>query len=153
MNIYDDKAKKRLLRKRKKARRRADPNYKPKKFKGTLRQRKDGGITEYQLQCEVVKWLRGEELCFTCGQEGFHKTAGARQKAHEQGMEAGQPDLTIFLEGGKTLFIELKIAKGSLSQSQKDRHEVLKEKGFEVMVVKTDCHMEAVRLIKAACEQ
>jgi Holliday junction resolvase len=46
----------------------------------------------------------------------------------------GIPDL-MCLKDGKTIFIEVKTEKGIVSELQKHRHDELRKKGFEVLIL------------------
>lgn len=60
-------------------------------------------------------------------------SAGARAKAN--GLTAGEPDLRIYLDGGRLIFIELKLVSGRLSDVQVVYHEMLRGLGHMVFVV------------------
>lgn len=47
------------------------------------------------------------------------------------GMKSGTSDLKVYLNGGKTLFIEMKDHKGTQSQAQKDFQKTVEDLGFK----------------------
>ena len=49
----------------------------------------------------------------------------------------GEADLTLFAKGGKTVFIEIKTAKGWQSKQQKVFEKRVKELGFEYVIMKS----------------
>lgn len=69
--------------------------------------------------------------------------------ASATGMNAGEPDLRIYIKGPRLLMIEYKTTKGELSVDQKDAHAELKGLGFEVIVIQAATHEEAAELTLA----
>lgn len=63
------------------------------------------------------------------------------------GVEPGEPDLMLFLPGGRTRFIELKMPDGHLTDNQKIRHPILTSLGFQVDVLRTDNPHEALDFV------
>lgn len=59
----------------------------------------------------------------------------------------GMADLTLFADGGKTIFVEVKTSTGRLSDQQKRFKKAVEELGFEYLVIRSK--EEAVNL----CEQ
>ena len=59
----------------------------------------------------------------------------------------GMADLTLFAQGGKTIFVEVKTPTGRLSDQQKRFRKAIKTLGFEYIVMRSK--EEAVNL----CEQ
>ena len=49
----------------------------------------------------------------------------------------GEADLTLFAKGGKTVFIEIKTAKGWQSKQQKAFEKRVKELGFEYVIMRS----------------
>lgn len=97
-------------------------------------------MTENQLQRAVVYALR---LCLEPPTTVFHiPNGGLRSKVEAArfkgaGVLPGIPDLCILTEGGKTLFIELKSAKGRVSAAQKMRHAELRALGHRVEICRS----------------
>jgi len=54
----------------------------------------------------------------------------------------------LYLRGGKLLCLELKKIDGYLSKEQKNRHNLLKELGFNVIVLKARTPKEMVDLVE-----
>ena len=106
--------------------------------------------TENALQRAVVKHLRFRGLNFRCSLEGWKRTKLEGSQLKQLGMEAGFPDIEIYLPGGEILFIELKTKKNSLSPKQKARHERLRADGFhDIHVVKASDTFDMVQQVKA----
>ena len=59
-------------------------------------------------------------------------------------MAAGEPDLRIYLDGGRIVFIEMKTARGQLSKSQKQRIKALRDRDHIAHVVKAETPANAV---------
>lgn len=109
-------------------------------------------FSEAEIQTAVATYLNGLELL---GVLGFFHPAneskrtpryGARLKAH--GMKAGEPDCIVYLKGGKTLLIELKVKTGVLSPAQRGRHRLYTQLGYDVHVVKADGPRAAVKAVE-----
>jgi len=81
---------------------------------------------------------------FAADQNAGRRSArdGARRKA--LGMAAGEPDLRIYLDGGRIVFIEMKTARGQLSKSQKQRIKALRDRDHIAYVVKAETPANAV---------
>lgn len=56
----------------------------------------------------------------------------------------GMADLTLFAEGGKTIFVEVKTSTGKLSEQQKRFKNAVKRLGFEYIVMRSK--EEAIKL-------
>lgn len=56
---------------------------------------------------------------------------------HSDRVQVGEPDITVFVAGGVTLYLELKRFDGKRSKMQMKWHARLKAYGFEVYVPKT----------------
>lgn len=91
--------------------------------------------TESLIQQYIVIRLRKLGICFAASLEGNKRTGAAISRAKREGLEAGEPDLRLYLHGGRCVFIELKRKGGVLSLAQKNRHKALKGLGFEVHTV------------------
>lgn len=97
----------------------------------------DGSIdwTESLIQQYIVMNLRKSGACFAASLEGNRRSGAAIARAKREGLEAGEPDLRIYMDGGRCLFIELKRKGGVLTLVQKNRHKRLISLGFDVHVV------------------
>jgi len=73
---------------------------------------------ETSIEASYVKWVAGQRGVFCV-------------KFEHEGRE-GAPDRQIFLENGKTFFIEFKRPGGQLRTPQKRYHRMLQRMGFEV---------------------
>jgi len=100
-----------------------------------------------QIACaDYLKWL--EKLT---GKFIFHhspnggkrsKSAGALFKA--MGTRAGFPDIILLMEGGKTLFYELKYKGTYLNENQKIFHPELERLGFHIETITAESPAHAV---------
>lgn len=68
--------------------------------------------------------------------------AGMLLKA--EGMFPGFPDLIVLGNEGRVAFLEVKAAKGRLSDAQEDCHDMLKRRGHLVAVVRSQDEAEDV---------
>jgi hypothetical protein len=115
-------------------------------------------MSEHNLQKSVASYLNNHEKLFKSF-TWFHvpnslrasRSQAARHKSY--GMRAGVPDVIIFTPEGKTIFIELKVKKGTLSAQQKRFHEKLSSLGHKVYLIKTDSPHEAVNEVERILEQ
>jgi hypothetical protein len=97
-------------------------------------------VPEWRYQAEVVARLHNLEAkgwAFTCAGD---MAAGARSKAARAlakatGLTAGEPDVRVYLTGGRLLSIELKTPDGRRSKEQRERHARLIALGFEVLTI------------------
>lgn len=97
---------------------------------------------ERERQIEWVKWFTGQyrDLAPLL----HHSPNGGKRNAREaarfkaMGTRAGFPDLFLAVpsNGYHGLFLELKTDKGRLNPNQKAYHELLRDKGYRVEVVK-----------------
>lgn len=104
-------------------------------------------IPEWRYQAEVIARLHKMEANgspLTCAGD---MNAGKRGRgAKVTGLTAGEPDIRIYLSGGRLLSVEMKRPKGTTSKEQKARHNRLVELGFEVIVVAAATPKEAADL-------
>lgn len=112
-----------------------------------LRHREDDATvawSEDDLQMVVVRELRRRGVDHAADQNAGNRTLrqGARLKV--LGMTAGEPDLRLYLPGGRLVLVEMKAAGGSASKVQKARHEALRALGFPVHVLKVKTPAAAV---------
>ena len=70
-----------------------------------------------------------------------------------KGTKAGQPDLEIFLRGGKTVFVELKTMTGKISENQKRRMEALHLLGFPAYVLLGSTPQHAVGALRKILQE
>lgn len=85
--------------------------------------------SETALQIAVADWLR--LLAWTGNPPVWTHPANERKsllesvRCHRMGQRAGIPDLLFWLDGGRTLAIELKTPEGSVSKEQRQVHSEL----------------------------
>lgn len=102
--------------------------------------------TETALQIAVADWLRALEfeppspVWFHVANERKSKMESIR--SWRMGQLAGVPDLIFLLPGGRTFSIELKLPKGSLTDSQRELHPRMRELEHPVEVSRS---LDAVR--------
>lgn len=105
---------------------------------------------EHNLQKSIVRLLRLNQICCISGDvmDGLKFLGYDQSKRiafinhHKQmGYIAGQPDLIIFIDGGKTFFVELKTEKGRQSREQKNFQTQVERLGFSYEIWRniTDC--------------
>ena len=92
-------------------------------------------MTESAIQTQLVQWLKAKGITFHVGLEGAKRHVHEQARLKRLGMQAGHPDITLFLAGGRVVFVELKGKNGSLSPKQKIRHDELRGLGFEVHTI------------------
>lgn len=110
-------------------------------------------IPEWRYQAEVIARLHALEddgLPITCAGDmnRAKRSRRERMEAKVTGLTAGEPDVRVYITGGKLLNFELKTPKGSRSKDQKDRHAKLIALGFEVITVKAKTPEEMADLIE-----
>lgn len=108
---------------------------------------------EDQIQAAVVNWMKARNIGFQVGLEGAKRGPIEQARMKRLGMMPGHPDITLFLSGGKTVFIELKTEKGVVSPAQKQRHEDLRGWGYDVHVVRSDGSWNAVKQVEEIVKQ
>lgn len=69
-------------------------------------------------------------------------------KLKKKGMKPGQPDCEIFLNGGKTIFIELKTITNAVTKEQGRRLSFLGKMGYEWHIVLANTPQHAVTQIE-----
>ena len=98
------------------------------------------GGREGRLQAGIIQWLiaqrfAGRDFLYAASLEGVKLTKGQALKAKQQGMVSGEPDLRIYLPGGRLEMFELKYGDTNTSEAQDDRHLDLHNLGFYVHVI------------------
>jgi hypothetical protein len=97
-------------------------------------------IPEWKYQAEVISRLHKLEdagLPFTCAGDMNRGKRGrrAQMEAKATGLTAGEPDIRIYMVGGRLFSIELKTPRGSRSKEQRKRHALLISLGFEIITI------------------
>jgi hypothetical protein len=105
--------------------------------------------SENDLQAAVVQWLRRNGFDVAADQGGLRTSRRQAGLAKIGGLIAGEPDLRIYLAGGRLLMVEMKTARGSVSKVQRERHAKLRSLGFDIEVLKAATPAEAVDKISA----
>ena len=106
-------------------------------------------MREDEIQKNLVKWLKAKRVVFSVGLEGAKRHPAEQARLKAMGMQPGQPDISLYLPGGRTVFIELKTEKGRVSDNQRERHELLKNLGFDVHVLRARDGGAAIDLVEA----
>lgn len=113
---------------------------------------------EWELQAAQVRALRampeyGKQFLLAGDMNAAKRGPKAQQEAIAAGMTSGEPDLRIYLQGGKLAMIENKVGKvGRLSPAQVARHASLARLGHIVVTVSAtnteDAASQAVALVR-----
>ena len=105
-------------------------------------------VTEAVIQRAIVKLLHVMQnqglLRFGAIPNGGSRNVIEAANMKRTGTVAGIPDLCVFLPGGRTLWIEVKSAKGTLSRAQRDWAEWLLANGHRYAMVRSFDEFEAV---------
>ena len=99
-------------------------------------------MSEAAIQRDIVRTLRfglpSGWLVVGVSNNPRSRIGGAIEKA--MGLTAGLPDLALYgnLDGSPfTGFLEVKTAKGRVSEAQRDMHDRLQDAGFRVAIVRS----------------
>lgn len=112
---------------------------------------------EWELQSAQVRALRrlpeyGRLFLLASGMEAGKRGSRATMEAKAAGMTSGEPDLRIYLPGGRVGLIENKVGRAALEASQVARHPALAAIGHPVTVVRSvteeDAARQAVELVR-----
>jgi hypothetical protein len=107
--------------------------------------------SEANIQMYVATHSLRDGYLFHADSLGANKGRAGGNKMKLQGACAGWPDL-VYILNGRTVYIELKAIKGSVSAVQEALHEKMRAMGCEVWVVKALDGPTAWREIKAILE-
>jgi hypothetical protein len=112
---------------------RAKPKPKPKAASGAP-------LKEWHLQASAVKWLRryrqaGWPIRVAGDMNSARRTLREQGHAAATGINAGEPDVRVYLPAGKILLIEFKRSDGETSDEQDDAHVELRELGHDVVML------------------
>ncbi|MBS7737924.1 MULTISPECIES: VRR-NUC domain-containing protein [unclassified Chelatococcus] len=77
----------------------------------------------------------GQPLRYAGSMSAGKRSPRDRAIAKATGLEPGEPDLSIYLPGGRLLQIEIKTTDGELSSEQIDAHAEILELGFPPVAV------------------
>lgn len=112
---------------------------------------------EWEIQAAQVRALRampeyGKQFLLAGDMNAAKRGPRAQQEAIAAGMTAGEPDLRIYLLGGRVAMIENKVGAGRLSPAQVARHAALARLGHVVVTVSAssteDAAAQAVALVR-----
>ena len=101
---------------------------------------------EWQIQRSIRTYLHhtlenGQAAASIATAQGTSSDPDARArygaKLKAMGVWAGEPDMRVYLEGGVTVHLEVKAARGTLSEKQMVAHAKLTEWGHPVYVVRS----------------
>lgn len=106
-------------------------------------------IPEWRLQAEIAAHLDKIGQPYAASLEGVRLNPYQARIAQATGMKAGEPDIRLYFDGGRVVFIELKGDKGYLNKDQKERIPLLRGLGFVVHVVRVKSCEEAVQAVQA----
>ncbi len=117
---------------------------------------------EEDLQAAQVKAMRampeyGKLFEFAAGLEASRRGPKARTMALRTGMQAGNPDMSIYLANGHLRMVENKVGNAPLTASQKARHPRLDKLGHHVTVLRAtspeDAASQMVALVRGWIEE
>jgi hypothetical protein len=96
---------------------------------------------EWELQAAQVRALRampeyGKRFLLAGDQNAAKRGPRAQQEVIAAGLTPGEPDVRIYLAGGRLGLIENKVGRAPLTESQKERHPALARLGHHVEVVR-----------------
>lgn len=105
-------------------------------------------VLEWRLQAAAVRALRnhpsfGQTFTLAGDMNSARRGPQAQMQAKATGLAPGEPDLRLYIAGGRLCSIEYKAARGRLSPEQVARHALLARLGFTVAVVKAATEAEA----------
>ena len=98
---------------------------------------------EHDLQVAIVKRLRQLGFDVAADMNAAKRSITGAMRAKLAGMTAGEPDLRVYLAGGRIGLIEVKAWGGTLSPMQRIRHAKLTNLGYRVAIVKAKTPDEA----------
>lgn len=101
----------------------------------------NGDPSEDQFQASVANLLdailpQGQVAWTHIAHGGYELSGAARGRLYRLGLKRGFPDMVLCYEPGRTLWIECKTVTGRLSIDQKQKHDVLRKAGHNVVVVR-----------------
>lgn len=109
-------------------------------------------IPEWKLQAAIAAHLDKIGQPFAASLEGVKLNRYQSLMAAATGMKAGEPDIRLYFEAARTVFVELKGDGGRLNDDQKKRVPMLRGLGFTVHVVFADSEESAVAAIAEIVE-
>jgi len=106
-------------------------------------------LLEDRLQYACAEYLRFNKICFFHVPNEGKRSIQGHARMIAKGLQAGVHDLVILLDGGVTLWVELKTKKGVISKHQKTWHERIVKMGYHHLVLKSDCVLEILEGLEA----
>ena len=107
-------------------------------------------LPEWKLQAAIAAHLDSRiaiehPFAYAASLEGVMGNLNVYQTqlASATGVKRGEPDLRLYFDGGRIVFVELKHTLGKLTQSQKDRIPILRGFGHIVHIVFAETESEA----------
>lgn len=97
-----------------------------------------GKWKEWEIQAYLIQEARRHGYFIEGDQNAAKRSPGAAARAKVCGMLAGSPDMRILLPRAQIVFVELKIKKGVISESQDKWHKEAIALDFIVFVIKED---------------
>lgn len=115
-------------------------------------------VPEWRLQAAQVRRLRampefGRQFLLAGDMAAGKRGPRARVEATATGLTPGEPDLRVYLAGGRLLLIENKTLKGRLSPEQIARHEDLERIGHTVLVIRAATEADAAEQAESAVRE
>lgn len=114
-------------------------------------------ILEKDIQKSVVKYPHDLEalgvLTFNHVPNEGKRPVQYKVALKQMGLRAGHPDLDVHLNGGKTVFFELKTMTGDISKSQRDRMALLTKMGYPAHFIIADTGATAINQIEKILRQ
>jgi hypothetical protein len=102
--------------------------------------------SERAIQIAIRDALRWHGIRSRHVPNGGKRSVVAGRRLRQEGMVAGFPDLIVWVPGGRIGFLEIKAAKGRVSEAQEREIAQLREDGFPAEVVRSvDEALAAVR--------
>lgn len=97
-------------------------------------------LKEWHLQAAAIKWLRryrqaGWPIRVAGDMNAARRTLREQGQASATGINAGEPDVRVYLPAGKLLLIEFKRLGETTSGEQDDAHAELGALGHDVIVL------------------
>lgn len=111
-------------------------------------------VLEWRLQAAACKRLfqmikAGANFAYAGDQNAAKRGYQAAAIAKATGMMPGEPDMRLYLPGGKLKMIEMKAKRTPVSADQEKRHPLLASLGFEIVIVRASTEDEAADAVEA----
>lgn len=106
-------------------------------------------LLEDKLQYACAEYLRHNKMCFLHIPNEGKRSVQTTCMLIAKGMQPGAHDIVILLDGGKTLWVELKTKDGVISQKQKAWHERIVKMGYSHHLIRSDCALEVLEQLEA----